>query len=506
MQFIKEYGFGHLFDESIEKYRNSEAIVFKNWRLTYGNLSDLINRTANYFISLGLKKGDRVSLISKNRPEYLIVEFAMYKLGIIPVKMSWRLSEDVAYIISKNNGVKMLIIDGSILPNIKEILSKYKDIKYLILEGNSNSNSSLVNIVKKYSNEDIRLNFSKDDVACHICTSGSSGIPKTVVYTHYSAINKILDMYNASYRIVNNEISLFTNQLFHIASFILYYSLVLGSSVFLIDHFDLKEVKRIIENENINTLLVSPTSLKMIIDETKEEKINIDKIHTIETCGSILPILLVKTIKEINSNVKIYNDYGMTEVLGMVTYFDYSNSEININSIGKTISNIEIVIVDENNNILPKNKNGEILVKSSNMMEGYYDNGNLVTKSITNGYYHTGDMGYMDENDCIYISGRKDDLIVSGGENIYPKEIEDIVFQFQEIKEVAIVGAKDDTWGEHVKAFVSLKDGYNLNENQILSKCRDSMPHYKCPKEVVILNELPKIGSGKIDRKLLKTI
>ena len=502
VRFPKQTGYGQIFDDSIRRCPDREAIVFGSWRITYRELGQHICRAAHFLEARGLKRGDRAAIISRNCPEYLILEFAMYKLGIVPVKFNWRLTADEMIYLMDFNQVRCAFLRVENPVWGQQLLDHYAGkLPIFVLEGAEEADSTLMRALADQPDDPVETVLPDGDVACHAHTSGTTGHAKTVVYTHGGMLNEIeavADMYGYE----DGQRYQFIAQLFHSASIGAHLSLCTGGTIVLMCSFSADTYMQSLVRERVTAISVVPTVLKWILDEMEKKHYDLSGLRVIRysTCP-IPPILLDRAMKSLNC--VFYQSYGMTEMCSIVTALlpedHFSDGGRHLTTVGRPIPGAAVKIVDEEGRDCPVGETGEIYVQGPGHMKEYLGKEELTRQRTQGGWYHTGDMGFLDADGYLSISGRMDDMIISGGENIYPGEVTNVIMRLNnDVSEVAVYGVPDETWGEQVKASVVLVPGSRLTGEEIRRYCRDNMPHFQVPREVEILPELPKNPSGKV--------
>lgn len=499
--------FGEFMDDVFERCPERVAILFNDWRITYGNLQKYINQTAHYLNKIGVRKGDKVAILSRNCPEWLIAEFAVYQVGGIVVKVNWRLSPEEQARMLERNEVSVAFLKPE-KPEWGEKLIQYcgRTVQFILLESQQGK-SSLCEMISKEPDTKIETEVEPEMVACHLHTSGTTGEPKCVVYTHKGMLQEIVSMLQV-YPYPDGQRYQFIAQLFHSAAIGAHLSLATGGTMVLKDHFELKDYMDTLVQEKIEAISVVPTVLKWILDEMDAVQYDLSHLQTINYSTCPIPQALLQHAMSV-LNCSFYQSYGMTEMGSTVTALlpedHLKDGGKYLSSVGRPIPGARVKIVDENGNDCPAGKIGEIYVQGPGQMKEYLDAPEVTKKSVVNGWYRTKDMGWLDKDGYLFLCGRADDLIISGGENIYPREIVNVLMQLcDDVAEAAVYGVPDDVWGEHVKASVVLREGSTQTAESLRQYCRENMSHSRAPKEIEILPELPKNATGKVMTNVLR--
>ena len=499
-RFQKRTGLGQILDDSFARCPEREAIVFGDWRITYGELETLVNQTAHYLQSLGVKKGDHVALISRNCPEFIVADLAVMRLGAISVKFNWRLSPDEMIYLLDLSDVVCAFYKAEKPEWGRELTEHYGDrLRFISLEP-VNGRSCLYSLLDGQPTTRIETEVALEDIAVHMHTSGTTGRPKCVMYSagrYLAEMESMLDCLEFP----DGQIYQFISQLFHSASIGAYLVLVTGGKLVLMSQFEVEGYVESLVREKVNAIGVIPVVLQGILDEAEAKQCKLENLHVINysTCP-ISPDLLDRAMAMLDC--RFYQSYGMTEMASVVTALlaedHFADEGSHLRSVGRPIPGASVRIVREDGTQCDTGEVGEILARGNGMMVGYYKNPELTEKAFEGGWYHTKDMGYLDDKGYLYIRGRKDDLIISGGENIYPEEVVNILLKMPEIAEAAVYGVPDEKWGEHVKASVVLVPGAQVTAEEIDTFCRQYSSSYRLPREIEFLPELPKNTTGKV--------
>lgn len=505
--FHKNTGIVQILDDTVSKFPEREALVFKNWRLTYKELYSLINKTARYLMSLGIKKGDHISFVAKNCTEFVVFELAALKIGAVVVRVNWRMNaEELKYVFDLNE-VTHVFLRGVRTKYRDELRSHYGDEICFIDFRECDDGSAIYELVGEFSDENFTAQISGEDTSMHLHTSGTTGKPKCVVYTHATVLS-IVSAIHAKSDLENWHRSQFLAQLFHTASIGVYVSLAAGETTFLLDHFEPQEFMKMIIDEKITTLVGTPTVIKWVLDEKDRNNYDLPYIKRIVYATFPMPLALLERAMEA-FDCEFHQGYGMTEMCSSVTELSpedhFLDNGAYLGSVGKALALNEIKAIREDGSTCEPNEVGEICVKGPNRMKCYYKEPELTEKVFIDGWYRTKDMGYISDKGYVYICGRTDDLIITGGENVYPNEIMNVIMLMStDITEAAVYGIEDPTWGEKIKVSLTLVPSSEITIEDIDKHCRANLPKYKVPRIIEIVDVLPKNAVGKVDIKELK--
>lgn len=501
-----EVTLGYLLRRNANKFPDKEAIIYGEKRISYRELNCRTNKRANAIIRLGIKKGDHIATLFPNCNEGIETFYALFKIGAIPIPINIRLSIQEMIDIINHSDASFFIFHEDFVNISDNILNGCKSIKMAICSGKNVPEKfiSFEHIFEEAPDSEPEEVVSEDDVACIIYTAGTTGRPKGVLLTHknsiWAAINAVIDTDNKpEYKV------LLVFPLFHVAAYtLLNTNIFIGCTTVIIKSFDPKLVLETIEREKTNRMTFPPTVWNFILRVPDLNKYDLSSVRSISSGAESMPYEIKKRLVEIFPNAKMGESYGMTESTGTISTIKPEDVMRKYNSVGKPFTNVEVRIVDQEDRDVRVREIGEIVFKGPTMMKGYYKEPEMTKEALRGGWMHTGDLGWFDEEGFLYIVDRKKDLIISGGENIYPKEVEDVIYRHPKVLEVAVIGLPDPVWGERVHAVVVPKDNEQLSEQEIIEFCKDKIASFKKPKSVSFVNRLPRNSAGKILKNVLK--
>jgi fatty-acyl-CoA synthase len=465
-------------------------------RYTFAEMNERVNRFAAFLRKIGIKPGERMGLLCKNNEEFITAFFAAAKIGVITIPINWRLTANEVEFILQDSAASLLIYDGDFL-NIIEQLKERKPLrKYL--------NTDEVNErIASFSAEEPVMVSGDDEAILLMYTSGTTGKPKGAMFSHrnlYSASVGIISTVDWWYQ----DRFLSVAPFFHIGGFMpMIANIQVGATTILMEEFHPQRVWDIIEKEQITTMMSVPTMLTFMLKSFNQNQYRISSLRNI-TCGaSAVPPSLIKAYEDLG--VQVQQVYGITEYTGAVSFWLKEMDEHKFHSMGKAVFGGRIKIVDsKSGQELPPGEIGEIVCFGPQVFKGYWNNPDATKNVLKNGWYHSGDLGKMDEDGYLYVIDRLKDMIISGGENIYSAELEAVIHTIPGVVEAAVVGIPDPQWGEIPKAFIVKEKGANLAKEDVIQTCKNVVAGYKCVKEVEFVEQLPRNAVGKILKHLLK--
>ncbi|MEO9870150.1 class I adenylate-forming enzyme family protein [Ekhidna sp.] len=465
---------------------------------TYQQLNSQSNYLAQSLEEMGLTKGDRVAVLSEYRLEYIVLLGAAMKLGITIVPLNYRLSSrELAYMI--NNCEPKLIVSEEKYENLYSPELIECDIQSVILMDEFASDlSKKINVSYTYEAKEIE----DDHPLFIIYTSGTTGFPKGAIYTHKMAFWNAVNT-QARLDLTSRDHTIICMPPFHTGGWnvLLMPFLLQGGSFTLLRKFDASIVMKLLGDEEATLFMGVPTMLKMMSEVPEFESISLDSLRYFIVGGEAMPLPLIQQWQK--KGTPIRQGFGLTEVGPNVFSLHQDDAIRKIGSIGTPNFFIETKLMKSDGTEADANEEGELWLKGPVTTPGYWENIEATLKSFTEGWFKTGDILVRDEGGYYFVKDRIKNMFISGGENVYPAEVERFLQTHPEINEVAVIAIQDDKWGEAGKAIIIKKDT-SLSKDLVIHFCKGSLAKYKIPKEVEFVTELPKTASGKIDRKKLK--
>ena len=494
--------------ELIEMYQEERAdepcILWRDEEITYRQLNERTNRVANGLKALGIKKGDVVSVYLPNCPDYYYVWFGITKLGAVfgPINALFK-GDEVRHVLS-DSGAVAVITSEALIDTIDAARDACPALRHVVcLEGERKGASAYVDLLK-HPSELAPVDIAGNDLAAILYTSGTTGKPKGAMLSHWNYIWDTMAAADAHARSAPGEGRLgLVLPLFHANAQVTGLTQFLtGGSVAMWERFSPSDFWETVDRYQPKTFSAVPTMLSILLLSPIKEGLDISCLDFVISGAAPLPLDIMQRFEEA-FGLRILEGYGLTEgtcVSAVNPYWGVRKP----GSIGLPLRGQPMKIVDDDMNELPPGEYGEIVVKGPNVMQGYYNNPEATAETIVDGWLRTGDMGYVDEDGYFFIVDRKKDMIIRGGENIYPREIEEVLYTHPQIAEATVIGRKDVIWGEQVVAVVVPAAGATLTAEDVIAFCKERLADYKLPYEVIFRQSLPTSLTGKVQKKVLR--
>lgn len=495
---------------------DQEILVFRDKRFTYAQLHDRVCRTSAVFRELGLARNDVLAVMDTNSDLYIAAYYASAKCGLTFLPLNYRAKDpELEYMINTAR-VKVLLVGERYHEQLRRIRPKLTTLTALLSTGGSAADfPALRERIERAAPDETDTEVDDDDVSVLMYTSGTTALPKGVMlsfhdFTAYVTAN--VEMADGSDR----GAALVCVPFYHIAGMVaMMTNIWTGRRLVLMPQFDAREWLSLVQRERITHAFVVPTMMKQLLDEPSFSKTDFSTLTNLAYGGAAMPLPVIRrAIQAFPKHVGFVNAYGQTETTSSLTVLgpddhrlEGTPAEVEIKlkrltSIGRPLPDVEVKIIGENGETLKPGQVGEICIRTPRVMKGYA--GRPDDALMADGFRATGDLGWMDEENYIYFAGRKDDMVIRGGENIAPAEIETVLVSHPAIEEAAVIGVPSEEWGQTVKAFVVLQPGKQVSAKELDAFCRARLASFKCPESYEIVDSLPKNPLGKILRNELR--
>lgn len=498
-----DIGLGQMILKRAELTPDNRAITFEGHTQTFDQLADRIRRMASVLKEGGICRGDRVGYIGLNHPVFLEVLYACCCLGAIFVPLNFRLTVPEVRFIANDAGIHTLLADDTLMPLVDQARDELVCRRYLAIESSGSGWESLELALQTVNGVAGSERVAADDVAFIMYTSGTTGLPKGAMLTHgnifWNTVNTVFGEDNVQ------SATLTCAPLFHIGGLNVttLLSLFKGVEVVLHRSFDAGQVLIDIQRYSISTMFGAPTMFLMMAQHDAFNSTDLSSIESVIVGGAPVPVPLIETYGA--RGISFCQGYGLTETAPFASILASRLAMIKIGSAGCPPLFSDLKIVDFDNQPLPSGERGEVCIKGPNVMKGYWNRPDATAEAIDDmGWFHSGDIGYIDDQGFLFLCDRVKDMIISGGENIYPAEVESILYAHSAIVEVAVIGVPSEKWGESVAAVVVLVPESELNLEDLRNFAGEKLARYKLPSELYRVDLLPRNPAGKVQKFILK--
>lgn len=506
----------HFLEESADLAPDKEAVVHGNHRFTYLEIEQRANAIANWLLSSGISKGDRVGVLLNNSVDYVSSYYGVLKAGgvIVPLNTSSEPREllDIIADCSPN----IIISDKRLAKNVQAVGDNWKKSQEKAAIASRNNifgnympeiHGDVTNIYRSYSKKRPKVNLIDQDLASIIYTSGSTGKPKGVMLSHLNVVSNTLSI--VSYLdLSSRDRGMVVLPFYYVyGKSILNTHFAVTGTVIIDNRFAFPHaILRTMRDASATGLAGVPSTYNILVRKSALGKMAFPTLRYLTQAGGHMPRCVKESLLNIFPEKKIYIMYGATEASARLSYLDPELLPDKIDSIGKAIPNVELSVLLKDGSEAACGQEGEIVARGSNIMMGYWNDPEETAKALKKGWYHTGDLGYKDPDGFFYLTGRKRYMLKIGTHKVSPLEIEEVISRYPGIREAAVIGVPDDVLGEVAKALIVVDNGKDYNAESIQRYCAERLPSYKIPKEIVFVDSLPKRGAGKILRYKLKEL
>lgn len=490
------------------------AFTFGEEVISFAGLDAGANACAHALASLGVRKGHRVAYLGKNHPLYFEALLGAARIGAVMTPVNWRLAPpEIAYILNDCEAEVVFVGEG-FAPVLAKVRGETPHVSHVIgIDAPDCDGADYRQWRGGFPASAPDSAITLDDDALQLYTSGTTGRPKGAVMTHGSILSSRDPAHESEMREwqqpIEGDVTLLAMPCFHISGTGTGIgTMVAGSNAIVLPEYDPTQALDLIERYPISKIFLVPAAIQILLNHPRVHEVDFSRLKYITYGASPIPLELMKQAMDV-LGCGFVQMYGMTETSGTIVALDPEDhvpeGSPKMRSVGTPLAGVEIKIIDEKGEEVPTGTVGEIATRSSKNMRGYWNNPEATAATIdADGWLRTGDAGYLDEDGYLYIHDRVKDMIISGGENIYPAEVENAIYAHPKVADVAVIGIPSEKWGEEVKACVVVKEGEQLTEAEVIAHARKHIAGYKCPKSVDFIPALPRNPSGKILRRELR--
>ena len=491
---------------------DQEVLVFESERLNYAGLNELVARLSSVFKALDLKQRDVIATLDTNSHLYVAAYYAAAKAGLTFLPLNYRAKENELEYMINTAQTQVLLVGDRYMELVNRICSKLKNVRIVAIGDGDGSNPRLRDLIAKAEPDENEAEVEDEDVSVLMYTSGTTSLPKGVMlsfrdFTAYVTAN--VEMADGTER----GAFLVCAPFYHIAgTTAMMTNLWTGRKMVVMPQFEPGRWLELVGGEKITHAFVVPTMMKQVLDHPNFAKTDFSSLTNLAYGGAAMPISVIRrAIEAFPKTVGFVNAYGQTETTSSLTILGPDDHRMEgtpvevelkmkrLNSIGKPLPDVEIKVRDDEGKFVAPGEVGEIIIRTPRIMKGYA--GRTDDSALPDGWRATGDLGWVDDGGYVFFAGRKDDMIIRGGENIAPAEIETVLMSHPSVDEAAVIGVPSVEWGQTVKAFVVLRPGNNASADEIQDFCRTRLASFMRPEQLEFIDALPKNALGKILRK-----
>ena len=502
----------HMIKINAKKFPNTIALEDKKRSFTYPELNKRVNKLSHSLVSLGLKKGDKIAVLLENSIEIVEAYLAAAKTGMVIVPVHFRfVGREIKNIID-NSDAKAFVVHDEFAETVDSIKSKLNNItpdRYIVVGETVKGYKEYEEFIRKASEKELEINVECKDPWILLYTSGTTGMPKGVIRSHESYIAFFL-INAVDFGFNEHDVCLNVMPLYHVNStFYTFLFLYLGGTAYIhpARHFNAEEILEIIEREKITYISLIPTHYNLILNVSKEaKKRDVSSIRKLLCSSAPVTKSMKKEIMKFFPGVELYEAYGSTEA-GLVTILKPEDQMRKLGSIGyEAVGTDFIKILDEDGKEVGVGEVGELYSRGPMLFDEYYKMPEKTASSFCGEWFSAGDLAKCDEEGFYYIVDRKDNMIITGGEHVYPSEVQEIICTHPSVFDAAVIGLHDEKWGERVTAVIVPKSKAKIDEKMIKEYCRGRMAGYKRPKQAIFINddEMPRTPTGKILHRIIR--
>jgi acyl-CoA synthetase (AMP-forming)/AMP-acid ligase II len=479
------------------------AIVFEGRQWSYREVDRRVTRLANALMDAGVSKGDRVAYVGFNHPALLETFFATGLIGAVCVLVNPRLkAAEVDYIL-RDAGAAVVAYGAEQAPTAEQLTPELEVRTWLSVDGDG-PGVLFEEFLTSGSEDPVKVEVDEQDLALIMYTSGTTGRPKGAMLTHrnlfYQYVNALIGQ-----DIRQDEVHLAVAPLFHIAglNMLTVPTFTLGGRIIIHRAFRAEAVLTEIAASQVTSSFMVPAMLDSLAHQPGFDEADLSSLRSLAAGGAPVPERMIRTWQE--RGVAIMQGFGMTETAPGVCMLEPRDGIVKAGSVGRAMFFTENQVVDPGGDPVATGVPGEVLIQGPNVMSGYWNKPEESAKALAGGWYHSGDIAVVDEDGYMWIKDRIKDMYISGGENVYPAEIENALLNVPGVREAAVIGVQDEKWGESGRAFIVLDSGTETTGEQVRAQLKDRLAGYKLPREVVVVEQLPRTTTGKLQKQLLRT-
>jgi long-chain acyl-CoA synthetase len=500
----------HFLNVTAKEHPDTLAVILDQRKMTYAEVASAARRVANALTAKGIGKGDKVAMMLANTPHFPIIYYGILHTGatVVPVNVLFT-ADEIEHYLSDSEAVALFSFTMFQEQAVKAF-NRCESCHSLIQCGPADwmdapeVGENFMHLMMQSSDEFDTVQTMPDDSAVLLYTSGTTGAPKGAELTHFNLFFNAYFAAKEINKVTPGDVCLVTLPLFHsyAQTCLMNACVISGGTMTLVPRFETEKVLEVIQRDKVKLIALVPTMYAFLLNYPDCDKYDLSSIQVAASGGAALPDETHRRFKE-RFGITIQEGYGLSET-SPVASFTLQGMELKVGSIGKPIWGVEMAIMREDGTMAEVDEVGEVVIRGHNIMKGYFNKPEATREAIVNGWFHSGDLGRVDEDGFYFIVDRKKEIIIRGGMNIYPSEIEQALYKHPKIAECAVIGIPDDIRGEEVRYVIAPRAGETITPEEIQSYVEEHLAKYKWPKDIEIMAELPKTATGKILKREIK--
>jgi long-chain acyl-CoA synthetase len=494
-----------LWSLAASEFADRTAVIYSDREHTYSDL-DVLSRAFAVTLreQFAIEAGDRVALIMPNCLHSIVCYLGAVRAGAVALPLNVRLKGEEMRFILQDGGAKVVVVHSTVWGTAKEALSGLDCVRHVIGIGVEDEGATPIEDALLATGDVPPLAANPDDVAAIIYTSGTTGLPKGALITHGNVLFNVKAAIRG-HGLRPEDRHILVVPLFHVTGLntIMPTAFHQGASVVVTSAVSPRDILSLLERHRATTFFGVPTTMILLAQTPGLEQLDLSSLRLIAYSGAPMPVRTIERLRRLFPGVKLHNFFGLTETTSCTTVLPDSQALVRPESIGKPVPELELKVVDEAGNALPPGEVGELLIKGPSVVKGYHDRPEATAEAIVGGWLHTGDTAYIDAEGYVFLRGRKKELIIVGGENVYPVEVENVLTRHPAVAEVAVVGESHGILGEVVKAVVVLHPNATASDRDLKRHCAQSLASFKVPQVWDFRDSLPRNPSGKVVKRNL---
>ena len=493
-----------LWNRAARDFAERTAVIYQDRAYTYAELDAMIRALAAGLTSdRGVAPGDRVGLVMPNCLHSIVCYLAVIRAGAIALPVNVRLKAEEMRFILQDAGVQLALVHSSVWPTVREALGTEILCNVIGVDFADNGVEALETLLS--GGGEVAVTPAEcDDVASVIYTSGTTGLPKGAMITHGNVLFNVQSTIRG-HGFRPDDVHILVVPLFHVTGLntIMPTAFHQGGTVVVTAKTTPSDILELVVQHRATTFFAVPTTMILLAQTPNIDRFDVSSLRLIAYSGAPMPVRTIVRLREAFPGVLLHNFFGLTETTSVTSVLPDDQALVRPESIGRAVPELEVTVVDEAGNVLPRGEVGELLVKGPSVVKGYYNRPEATSEAIVDGWLHTGDTAFLDEEDYIFLQGRKKEMLIVAGENVYPVEVENVLTRHPAVAEVAVIGAPHPVLGEVARAVVVLQPGAECTGLQLKRYCAERLASYKVPQTFEFRDALPRNPSGKVVKREL---